>query len=84
MYADIGVCTPISAYCDIDTDIGADFNDTRYRAGIPDIGYIRYRDTRYRPFFLSRYLLPSFGIPILENYPISCQIVSDIGYDIVY
>jgi hypothetical protein len=27
---DIGVYAPISVYFDIDTDIGADFNDTRY------------------------------------------------------
>jgi hypothetical protein len=56
--ADIGVCTPVSVYCDIYTDIGADFNDTRYRctpisaftryrvypiSGIPDIGFTPYR-----------------------------------------
>jgi hypothetical protein len=31
------VPAPISVYSDIDTDIGADFNDTQYRC-TPDIG----------------------------------------------
>ena len=30
------ILTPISVYCDIDTDIGADFNDARYRC-TPDM-----------------------------------------------
>jgi hypothetical protein len=39
--------TPISVYCDVDTDIGADFNDIRYQCNpiscLSDIGYTRYR-----------------------------------------
>jgi hypothetical protein len=53
--------TPILVYCDIDTDIGADFNDTRYRVNT-DI------DTRYRctPDDIGVY--PISGIPDIGVY----------------
>ena len=76
--ADIGVCAPISVYSDIDTDIGADFNDTRYRVH-PISAYTRYRvypisvNTRYR---VSRYRVTYQNIPI-SGKPISG--IPDIG-----
>ena len=71
--ADIGVNAPISVYSDIDPDIGANFNDTRYRVH-PISAYTRYRvvypisgKTRYRE---NRYRIQYQNIPISGN-PIS-------------
>ena len=76
--ADIGVCAPISVYCDIDNDIGANFNDTRYRC-TPISVYTRYRVNpisgihRYRcsPISVSISQYTDIGDTRYRVYPIS-------------